>query len=95
MAAYIFFYSYSFGILIGTLVILFDNFVQKQYQTFGETIRLWLLTFIEPFLYHPLLVFFSLKGYFNFFTSKKMEWGTMTRQGFDNKSKTKTKEIPK
>lgn len=87
MAVYIFFYSYSFGILIGTLVIMLDNFVHKQYKTFGEIIQLWLLPFIEPFFYHPLLVFFSLKGYFNFFTSKKMEWGTMTRQGFDKKPK--------
>jgi cellulose synthase/poly-beta-1,6-N-acetylglucosamine synthase-like glycosyltransferase len=91
MATYIFFYSYSFGILIGTMVILFDNFVHKHYKTFGETLKLWILPFIEPFIYHPLLVFYALKGYFNFFTSKKMEWGTMTRQGFDNKSKTKPK----
>jgi hypothetical protein len=42
------------------------------------------MVFLEPFLYHPLLIWFGLKGYFNFYTSRQMEWGTMTRQGFDN-----------
>lgn len=89
MATYIFFYSYSFGIMIGTMVILFDNFVERQYKSMADTFKLWILPFIEPFVYHPLLVYFCLRGYFNFFTSKKMEWGTMTRQGFDNKNKKK------
>lgn len=80
---YIFLYSYSFGIFIGTLVVFYDNYVEKQYQTFRETLGIWVLPFIEPFVYHPLLVYYSLKGYFNFFTSRKMEWGTMTRQGHE------------
>lgn len=84
MAIYIFFYSYSLAIMFGTLVILLDNFVKRQYKTSRETFKLWLMVFLEPFLYHPLLIYFSLKGYFNFYTSRRMEWGTMTRQGYDN-----------
>jgi hypothetical protein len=71
--------------MIGTLAILMDNYVQKQYKTTGEILKLGLMVFIEPFIYHPMLMYFSLKGYFNFFTSRQMEWGTMTRQGFENK----------
>jgi cellulose synthase/poly-beta-1,6-N-acetylglucosamine synthase-like glycosyltransferase len=81
MAGYIFLYSYSFAIVIGTIVLLLDNFIKRQYQSFREVFGLWLMVFIEPFIYHPLLVYFALKGYYNFFTSKRMEWGTMTRQG--------------
>ena len=80
---YIFLYSYSFGVFIGTLVVFYDNYVEKQYKTLRETLGIWILPFIEPFVYHPMLIFFSLKGYFNFFTSKRMEWGTMTRQGHE------------
>ncbi len=87
MATYIFFYSYSLGIMFGTLVLLLDNFVKRQYRTSRETFKLWLMVFIEPFVYHPLLIWFGLKGYFNFYTSRQMEWGTMTRQGFDNNNK--------
>ena len=93
MAGYIFLYSYFFGIAVGNMVLLLDNFVKRQYKTFQEIFSLWILIFLEPFIYHPLLIFFGLKGYYNYFTSKQMEWGTMTRQGFDN-NKTK-KNDPK
>lgn len=86
---YIFLYSYSFGVFIGTMVLFYDNFVQRQYKTFREYLSLWILPLIEPFTYHLMLVFFNLKGYFNFFTGKEMQWGTMTRQGYDKKDKKK------
>lgn len=94
MAFYIFLYSYSLAIMFGTLVILMDNFVKRQYKTGRETFKLWLMVFIEPFIYHPLQIWFSLKGYFNFYTSRQMEWGTMTRQGFDNNNNNKKKAKP-
>jgi hypothetical protein len=28
-------------------------------------------------------MFFSLKGYFSYITSRELAWGTMTRQGFE------------
>ena len=93
MAGYIFLYSYSFTIMIGTLAIVMDNYVQKQYKTTKEILKLWLMIFIEPFIYHPILMYFSLKGYFNFLTSREMEWGTMTRQGYNNKAKQNTSDI--
>lgn len=86
---YIFVYSYSFGIFIGTMVLFYDNYVQQQYKTLKEYMTLWILPFIEPFTYHLLLVFFALKGYYNFYTGKEMKWGTMTRQGFDSKNNKK------
>jgi cellulose synthase/poly-beta-1,6-N-acetylglucosamine synthase-like glycosyltransferase len=92
MAGYIFLYSYSIAVMIGTLVILFDNFVKRQYKSALDIFKLWLMVFLEPFLYHPLLIYFSLKGYFNFYTSKEMKWGTMTRQGFED---TNTKKVGK
>lgn len=92
-AGYIFLYSYSFTIMVGTLAILLDNYVQKQYQTAGEIVKLWLMILIEPFIYHPMLIYFSLRGYFNFLTSREMEWGTMTRQGFENKARPAGKTI--
>ncbi len=81
MALYIFLYSFTFAITLGTLVILYDNIVQRQYRTFRETLSLWLMSFLEPFIYHPLLIFFNLRGYFYYFASRDVKWGTMTRQG--------------
>src|SRR5690606_10706429 len=90
MAGYIFLYSYFFGIAVGNMVLLLDNFIQRQYHSFREVFSVWVVILLEPFIYHPLLVYFSLRGYYNFFTSKQMEWGTMTRQGF-NTTKTNVK----
>lgn len=89
MAGYIFLYSYSFTIMVGTITILLDNYVQKQYKSTREIFKLWLVVFIEPFVYHPVLMYFSLKGYFNYIMSREMQWGTMTRQGFENKNLSK------
>lgn len=76
-------YSYTFSVMISTMVILWDQITFKYYKTFREVLSLILMVFLEPFIYHPLIVFFAIKGYINYFTSKEFEWGTMTRQGFD------------
>ena len=36
-------------------------------------------------------MFFSLKGYFSFITSRELAWGTMTRQGFEKEEDKKDK----
>jgi hypothetical protein len=37
---------------------------------------------IEPIIYHPFIVYYSLKGNFDFFINKKTGWGQMERKGF-------------
>ena len=44
-----------------------------------------LLAFFEPFIYHPFIVFFSIRGYFNYIINKRAVWGEMTRKGFSGK----------
>jgi hypothetical protein len=56
----------------------------KYYNTTREVLTLFLTAFIEPILYHPMIVFFSLRGYFSYITSQELAWGTMTRRGFDS-----------
>jgi hypothetical protein len=40
------------------------------------------MVFIEPFVYHPLNIYASLKGYIHFFMQKEKKWGVMSRKGF-------------
>lgn len=63
----------------------------KYYNTTKEVLSLFVTAFIEPILYHPLIMFFSLKGYFSFITSRELAWGTMTRQGFEKEEDKKDK----
>jgi len=37
---------------------------------------------IEPFLYHPLVVYWGIRGNIDYFIRKKKTWGNMTRTGF-------------
>lgn len=86
LLAFVYFYS----VMITTLAILWDQITYKHYKTWKEVIGLALMAFLEPFVYHPLIVFFALKGYFNFITGKKHSWGNMQRQGFGQRKPANT-----
>jgi len=75
-------FVYTYSVMITTLALLWDQITFKYYKTWGETIGLCLMAFIEPFVYHPLIMFFAIKGYFYFVTGRKHVWGNMQRQGF-------------
>ena len=78
-------FVYLYSVMITTLAVLWDQITYKHYKTWREVVGLALMAFIEPFIYHPLIVFFALRGYFNFITGKKHTWGNMQRQGFGQK----------
>ena len=82
-------FVYTYSVAITTMALLWDQVTFKYYKTWKEVIGLCLMAFLEPFVYHPLIVFFSIKGYFNFITGRKHVWGNMQRQGFGTAQKKK------
>ncbi|SFD03462.1 Glycosyltransferase, catalytic subunit of cellulose synthase and poly-beta-1,6-N-acetylglucosamine synthase [Chitinophaga sp. CF118] len=78
-------FVYFYSVMITTLAILWDQKTYHYYQTWKEVIGLALMAFIEPFVYHPFIVFFALRGYYFFMIGKKHSWGNMQRQGFGKK----------
>ncbi len=40
--------------------------------------------FLEPFLYHPLIMLFSLEGYFSHLIGRKASWGNMSRKKYNS-----------
>lgn len=91
---YLFFsINYDFLLIVSVFVYLFytsitlisvflDQFIYKHYANMRQISTLIIMIFLEPFLYHPINVFASLKGYYFFFRKKEQKWGTMTRSGF-------------
>ena len=73
---------YIFYLLITLISILIDDLLYKSYANYKELIVLILMVVIEPFVYHPLNVYASLKGYWFFFRQKEQKWGVMVRKGF-------------
>ncbi len=75
-------FVYTYSIMITTAAILWDQIAFRNYRTWKEVFYLCSTAFMEFLLYHPLIVIFSLRGYYYFLTGKKHTWGNMQRQGF-------------
>lgn len=76
---------YTFCILLSIVVISFDYTIGGSYKTVKSYLWILLAAMIEPFVYHPMVVFFSIRGYWNYVVGKKAVWGEMTRKGFASK----------
>lgn len=86
-ALVMFIYLYSFSIIITTVAILWDQMAFRHYRTWKEVFILCSASFFECLLYHPLIVLFSLRGYYYFLANKKYVWGNMQRQGLGQAGK--------
>jgi len=81
--------------MISTIAVLWDQMTHRWYRSWKQVFGLCLMAFIEPILYHPLVVFFALRGNFFYVTRRRLKWGTMTRQGFEQNTANKsTTTIP-
>jgi cellulose synthase/poly-beta-1,6-N-acetylglucosamine synthase-like glycosyltransferase len=73
---------YLFYTLVTLLSVYIDQSI-KQYTSIKDIMTLIVMVFLEPFLYHPINIYASLKGYYHFIVNKEKKWGVMTRQGFN------------
>ena len=76
-------FVYLFYITITLVSVLLDQLIYKHYTGIKEVLILIVMVFIEPFVFHPLNVYASIKGYWHFFNQKEQNWGTQVRQGFN------------
>ncbi|MEY3679354.1 MAG: hypothetical protein RI924_1495 [Bacteroidota bacterium] len=72
---------YLFVLTISALTILYEELSFRQYTSGKDLIKLLLLSFVEPFFYHPLILYWEMKGNLDFLNGKKA-WGKMNRNGF-------------
>ena len=75
-------FVYFFSITFSTYAILFDHLAYNRYKDKREILKLIFTSWIEPFFYHPLVVYWGIRGNYDFFIRKKKAWGKMTRAGF-------------
>lgn len=74
---------YLIGCIFSTIAIFLyvKNF--KHYATGRQVTELLLAAYLEPFVYHPVLLYGQMKGYSKKLFKIKSGWGTMTRKGFN------------
>ncbi|KGO96987.1 glycosyltransferase family 2 protein [Flavobacterium enshiense] len=77
-------FIYLFYTTITLLSVLLDQLLYKHYSDVKEIFKLIVMVFLEPFIYHPVNVFASLNGYWNYLIRRKQKWGMMSRKGFIN-----------
>ena len=70
-----------FGWLFSIFAILMEVATFNQYKKKGEVGKLILTALLEPFVFHPFVVWSSIRGIVDLLR-KRNSWGEMTRQGF-------------
>ncbi len=75
------FFIVSFGYLYSFFAIFMEIATYNQYNRRRDTFRLMLTALLEPFLFHPFVVWSSVRGFIAIFR-KNTGWGEMTRTGF-------------
>ncbi len=71
----------TFGWLYSIFAILMEVVTFNQYKKKGELLRLIFTALMEPFFFHPFIVWSAIRGNIDLIR-KKNSWGEMTRQGF-------------
>jgi hypothetical protein len=71
----------SFGFLYSIYAILMEVLTYNQYKGTKDILRLALTALLEPFLFHPFVVWSAIRGHIDLLR-KKNGWGEMTRKGF-------------
>lgn len=79
-------FVYFFAITFSSYAILFDHLAYNRYKDKRMIIKLILTSWLEPFFYHPLIVYWGLRGNWDYFVKRKRVWGNMVREGFNKPS---------
>ena len=76
----------SIGILYSIFAILMEVITYNQYKRKKDILRLVLVAILEPIVFHPFVVWSSIRGNFDLLR-KHNDWGEMTRTGFATEKK--------
>ncbi|MBC7746005.1 MAG: glycosyltransferase family 2 protein, partial [Flavobacterium sp.] len=85
LLAFVFFFS----VMITTISILWEEYTNQVYKTKTEIFKLLMVIFLEPFLFHPIVVYASIKGNIALLFGIKNAWGNMGRMGVDEEEPVK------
>ena len=79
----------SFTMAFSLLAILYESYIYNKYKGFKYLFQIIFVALAEIIIFHPINVYYSLLGNFDFFVRKnKKGWGVMLRTAFDSKKQT-------
>lgn len=74
-------FIYSFAVGFSIWSILYEELTYHKYERRREVIILVFTAFLEPLLYHPLVLYWAIRGNIDFIAGNR-RWGEMVRRGF-------------
>lgn len=83
----LFLFVYCFAVLYSSFAILMEVMTYNQYKKRSEIFLLLIAAMLEPFIFHPFVVWSAIRGNIDLIRKKKA-WGEMSRQGFGPVKKT-------
>jgi poly-beta-1,6-N-acetyl-D-glucosamine synthase len=75
-------FVYTFSLFFSTYALFVQELSYFKYETRKDIWKLFLTILAEPFYYHPRVVWWAVKGNYDFFIKKSHGWGEMVRTGF-------------
>ncbi|MCD6332924.1 MAG: glycosyltransferase family 2 protein [Bacteroidales bacterium] len=72
---------YSFAVSLSIWSILFEELTYHKYERRRDVLYLVLTAFFEPIFYHPMVLFWTLRGNIDYLAGNR-KWGEMIRRGF-------------
>ncbi len=82
-------FVYFYGVTYSTYAILYEELTFHKYERKWDVLRLFVYAWLEPLIFHPLILFWAIRGNFDYFVAGKKGWGKMERRGFEKKKKKK------
>ena len=68
-------------VVLTAVIVSYDLWVGTSFKRKRDYLWFALASMLEPLFYHPINVFFSLRGYVKQILGTQMVWGNMTRKG--------------
>ncbi len=78
--------GYLFSVAFSCTALLFEEITFHRYDKVRHQLKLFLIPFVEPLIFHPLNVYWSILGNISYFKGEK-GWGNMERTGFSSSKK--------
>ena len=81
-------FTYLFAVVYSSWAVVFEEFTFAVYKRKRDIARLLLTALIEPLIFHPLTIWFALRGNYHYLIGN-ISWGKMEKKGFGKKNEKK------
>ncbi|MEM6543010.1 MAG: glycosyltransferase family 2 protein, partial [Bacteroidota bacterium] len=72
---------YTFSVMFSFYAVIWEVLTYNQYRKSSDMLKLGLCAVIEPFVFHPVVTWASVRGNYKKLMGRKAGWGQQVRKG--------------